>query len=36
MNTEFKVQDNFGNIIGQENISQEQIIKLKNFLAKMM
>ena len=35
-NTSFKVEDIFGEIISKDTISQEQIIKLNNFLAKMM
>ena len=35
-NTQFKVGDVFGDIIGNDNISQDQIIKLKNFLAKII
>ena len=35
-NTKFDVKDVFGDIIGKDAISPEQIIKLNNFLAKMM
>ena len=35
-NTSFKVEDIFGDFILKDNISQEQITKLNNFLAKMM
>ena len=35
-NTSFKVEDIFGDVILKDNISQEQITKLNNFLAKMM
>ena len=35
-NTSFKVEDVFGNVINKDTISTEQIIKLNNFLAKMM
>ena len=35
-NTQFKVEDVFGNVISKDNFSQEQITKLYNFLAKMM
>ena len=35
-NTSFKVEDVFNDIIHEDTISQEQIIKLNNFLAKMM
>ena len=35
-NTSFKVEDVFNDIIHKDTISQEQIIKLNNFLAKMM
>ena len=34
--TKFKVEDIFGEVISKDTISQEQIIKLNNFLAKMM
>ena len=34
-NTSFKVEDIFNNVINKDTISQEQIIKLNNFLAKM-
>ena len=33
--TKFKVEDIFGEVISKDTISQEQIIKLNNFLAKM-
>ena len=35
-NTSFKVEDVFGDVIGKDNFSQEQITKLNNFLAKIM
>ena len=35
-NTQFKVEDIFGDIISKDNFSQEQITKLNNFLAKIM
>ena len=35
-NTQFKIEDIFGDIINKDNISQDQIIKLNNFSAKMM
>ena len=35
-NTSFKVEDVFNDIIHKDTISQEQITKLNNFLAKMM
>ena len=35
-NTSFKVEDIFNDIIHKDTISQEQIIKLNNFLAKIM
>ena len=35
-NTSFKVEDLFGDVIIKDNFSQEQIIKLNNFLAKTM
>ena len=35
-NTQFKVEDIFNDIIHKDTISQEQITKLNNFLAKMM
>ena len=34
-NTQFKVEDIFNNMITKDVISQEQIVKLNNFLAKM-
>ena len=34
-NTNFKVEDVFGDGISQDNFSQEQITKLNNFLAKI-
>ena len=34
-NTSFKVEDIFNDVINKDTISQEQIIKLNNFLAKM-
>ena len=35
-NTSFRVEDVFNDIIHKDTISQEQITKLNNFLAKMM
>ena len=35
-NTHFKVEDKFGNVLSKDSISQEQITKLNNFLAKIM
>ena len=35
-NTKFKVEDTFGDVINKDNISQDQIIKLNNFLPKIM
>ena len=35
-NTQFKVEDVFGDVISKDSISAEQITKLNNFLAKMM
>ena len=35
-NTQFKVEDAFGDVISKDNFSQEQITKLNNFLAKIM
>ena len=35
-NTSFKVEDIFTDVISKDTISTEQIIKLNNFLAKMM
>ena len=35
-NTQFKIEDIFGNVISKDNFSQEQITKLNSFLAKMM
>ena len=32
--TQFKVEDEFGDIISKDNFSQEQIIEPNNFLAK--
>ena len=34
-NTQFKVEDIFNDVINKDTISQEQIVKLSNFLAKM-
>ena len=34
-NTQFKVEDVFGDVLSKDNFSQEQIIKINNFLAKM-
>ena len=36
INTSFKVEDVFGDVISEDVFSQEQISKLKNFLAKIM
>ena len=35
-NTNFKVEDVFGDVISKDNFSQEQLTKLNNFLAKIM
>ena len=35
-NTQFKVEDVFGDVISKDSISPEQITKLNNFLAKIM
>ena len=35
-NTQFKVEDIFGDVISKNSISPEQITKLNNFLAKIM
>ena len=35
-NTSFKVEDVFGDVIGRDNFSQEQITKPNKFLAKIM
>ena len=35
-NTSLKVEDVFGDVISKDNFSQEQIIKLNNFLAKIL
>ena len=35
-NTQFKIDDVFGDIISQDKFSQEQIDKLNIFLAKLM
>ena len=35
-NTQFKVEDVFGDVISKDSISPEQITKLNNFLAKMI
>ena len=35
-NTQFKVEDVFGDVISKDNFSQEQITKLNNFLAKIV
>ena len=32
--TQFRVEDVFGDIINKDNISQEQIFKLKNFFSR--
>ena len=34
-NTQFKLEDVFGVVIKKDSFSQEQITKLKNFLAKI-
>ena len=34
-NTQFKVEDVFGDVISYDNFSQEQITKLNNMLAKI-
>ena len=34
-NTQFKVEDVFGDVISKDSISPEQITKLNNFLAKI-
>ena len=33
-NTQFKVEDNFADIINEDNISQDQLLKLNNFQPK--
>ena len=35
-NTQFNVEDVFGDVISKDSISPEQITKLNNFLAKIM
>ena len=35
-NTQFKVEDVFGDVISKDNFSQEQITKLNNFSAKIL
>ena len=35
-NTQFKVEDIFGDVISKDSISPEQITKLNNFLAKIL
>ena len=35
-NTDFKVEDFFGDFVNNDIISPEQITKLNNFLARMM
>ena len=35
-NTQFKVEDVFGDVISKDNFSQEHLTKLNNFLAKIM
>ena len=35
-NTQFKVEDVFGDVISKDNFSQEQMTQLKIFLAKTM
>ena len=34
--TRFKVEEVFGDVIGKDNFSQEQITKLNNFLTNIM
>ena len=35
-NTQFKVEDNFGDAISKDKFSHEQITKLNTFLAKIL
>ena len=35
-NTQFRVQDVFGDVISKDNFSQEQITKFNDILAKIM
>ena len=35
-NTQFKVEDVYGDIISKDNFSQEQVVRLNNFLAKIL
>ena len=35
-NTQFKVEDVFGDVISKHNFSQEQTTKINNFSAKIM
>ena len=35
-NTQFKVEDVYGDFLSKDNFIQEQINKLKSFLAKIM
>ena len=35
-NTQFKVEDVFGDVISKDNFSREQVTKLINFLAKLL
>ena len=35
-NTQFRVEDVFGDVISKDNFNQEQITKFNNFLAKIM
>ena len=35
-NTQFKVENVFGDVISKDNFSQEQMTKLNNFLAKII
>ena len=35
-NTQFKVEDVFGDVISRDNFSQEQVTNLNNFLGKIM
>ena len=35
-NTQFRVGDNFGDVMSRDSISSEQITKLNNFFAEIM
>ena len=35
-NTSFRVEDVFGDVLSKDNFCQEQLIKINNFLAKIM